>query len=136
MLCCVFVTFFAFSLHFCSKYDILHLGDYMANLGIKLRNYRTSLRLSLHQVMELTGITNSRLSKMEREEIICPALDLMKLAKVYNVPIVSLYLDAGYLSPSDLPEYSSEFSGLSLLDEDEKKHIQDEINFLNRKKVI
>ena len=73
---------------------------------------------------------------MERNEIACPPLDLKKLSKVYNVPIISLYLDAGYLTPSDLPEYSSGFSGLSLLDEDEKKHIQDEINFLNRKKVI
>ena len=123
-------------LHFRSKYVILLTGDSMSNLGQKLRNYRTSLNLSLLQVTELTGITNSRLSKMERDEITCPATDLMKLSKIYNVPIISLYLDAGYLSPSDLPEYSSEFSGLSLLDEDEKKHIQDEINFLNRKRVL
>lgn len=112
------------------------MGDNMSNLGQKLRDYRTSLNLSLLQVTELTGITDSRLSKMERDEITCPATDLMKLSKAYNIPIISLYLDAGYLSPSDLPEYFSEFSGLSLLDEDEKKHIQDEINFLNRKKVF
>ncbi len=108
----------------------------MSNLGQKLRNYRTSQNLSLKQVTELTGITNSRLSKMERNEIICPATDLKKLAKVYRISVISLYIDAGYLSPSDLPEYQSEFKGVSLLDEDEKTHIQNEINFINRKKVL
>jgi len=108
----------------------------MSNLGQKLRNYRTSQNLSLHQVTELTGITNSRLSKMERNEIVCPASDLMKLSKVYKISVISLYIDAGYLSPTDLPEYQSEFNGVSLLDAEEKAHIQNEINFINRKKVF
>ena len=133
---CVNAASIIISLHFCSAYDILPSGDDMSDLGQKLRTYRTSLNLSLQQVTQLTGITNSRLSKMERNEITCPATDLMKLAKTYNISLISLYLDAGYLTPSDLPEYQSEFIGVSLLDDDEKRHIQEEINFINRKKVF
>lgn len=107
----------------------------MSILGKNLRKYRTELKLSLLQVASLTGITNSRLSKIERDEITCHPTDLILLARTYKKPLISLYIDAGFLTPSDLPEYQSEFQGISLLDDDEKQHIQEEINFINRKKV-
>lgn len=106
----------------------------MSDLGNNLRKYRKNLNLTLLQVMEKTGITDSRLSKFERNLELCPPTDLTKLAKLYNVSLISLYLDAGYLRASDISAIQSEFKNVYLLDEDEKKHIQDEIDFLNRKK--
>ena len=106
----------------------------MSNIGNKLKSYRNELGLSLHEVTSLTGITNSRLSKIERGQTACPPTDLIKLANAYNKSLISLYLDAEYLSPSDLVNFQPVFSGVSLLDDEEKKHLQDEINFMNRKK--
>ena len=53
---------------------------------------------------------------------------------VYGVAIVPIYIMAGYLEPSDLEEYRSGFKNTELLDEEEKKHIQDQIDFIIRKK--
>jgi hypothetical protein len=41
---------------------------------------------------------------------------------------------AGCLDASDLEEYRSGFRNTDLLDSDEKKHIQDQIDFIIRKK--
>lgn len=106
----------------------------MSKLGILLKKYRNNLGLSMQEVTELTGITNSRLSKIERGKTLCPPSDLRKLASIYKVPLISLYIDAEYVDETDLREFQTVFTGVSLLDENEKQHIQDEINFLNRKK--
>lgn len=106
----------------------------MSNLGMRLRAYRTGLSLSLKDVSDKTGITNSRLCKIEQGKLKCHAEDLQQLAKVYNVPIVSLYLDAGFLQLDDLEEYKKVFQGVTNLDVEELEHVQAEIDFINRKK--
>ncbi len=106
----------------------------MTDLGARLKAYRDGLSLSLKQVDEITGITNSRLSKIERGQIECPPRDLKKLAQLYDVQTISLFVDAGYLSEEDIVDYQFIFEGVSKLDDSEREHIQAEIDFLNRKK--
>ena len=111
-------------------------GDTMPTLGNLLKTYRNELGLSMHQVTILTGITNSRLSKIERDQILCPAIDLKKLAQTYNKSLIDLYIKAEYLSPADISDFQDGFNGVSILDEEERQHIQSEIDFINRKKGL
>lgn len=108
----------------------------MPTLGNLLKTYRNELGLSMHQVTILTGITNSRLSKIERDQILCPAIDLKKLAQTYNKSLIDLYIKAEYLSPADISDFQDGFNGVSILDEEERQHIQSEIDFINRKKGL
>lgn len=77
----------------------------MSNLGKRLKDYREMRGLTLKRVNEQTGITNSRLSKIERGQLVCPPADLKKLARIYEVQLISLYLEAGYIDNDDLMEY-------------------------------
>lgn len=108
----------------------------MSNLGNYMKQLRNKLGFSLAKVSKCTGITDSRLSKAENgaDDILNP-LELKSLASLYEVAIVPIYILAGYLDVSDLEEYRSGFKNIELLDEAEKKHVQNEIDFLNRKKV-
>ena len=45
-----------------------------------------------------------------------------------------MFLIAGYLKRDDLQEYQYVFQGVDKLDDEERKHIQEEIIFLVRKK--
>lgn len=107
----------------------------MSVFGDYLKDIRSQKGLSLAKVHELIGITNSRLCKTENgsDGILNPA-EIKKLAALYGVAVVPMYLMAGYLDTSDLEEYRSGFKNTELLDMDEKKHIQDQIDFIIRKK--
>ena len=89
----------------------------MSELGDYLRNARNEKGLSQAKVQTQIGITNSRLCKAE-----------------YGVPVVPLFIMAGFLETSDLEEYRSGFKNTSMLDLDEKNHIQDQIDFIIKKK--
>ena len=107
----------------------------MSVFGDYLKDIRSQKGLSLAKVHELIGITNSRLCRTENgsDGILNPA-EIKKLAALYGVAVVPMYLMAGYLDTSDLEEYRSGFKNTELLDMDEKKHIQDQIDFIIRKK--
>ena len=107
----------------------------MSVFGDYLKDIRNQKGLSLAKVHELTGITNSRLCRTENgsDGILNPA-EIKKLAALYGVAVVPMYLMAGYLDTSDLEEYRSGSKNTELLDTDEKKHIQDQIDFIIRKK--
>lgn len=107
----------------------------MSMLGDYLKQLRNEKGLSQAQVYIQTGITNSRLCKAENgaDSILSPG-EIKKLSVLYEVDVVSLYIMAGYLDTSDLEEYRSGFKNIELLDSEEKKHIQDQIDFINRKK--
>lgn len=107
----------------------------MSEFGNYLKDIRSRKGLSLAKVHELTGITNSRLCRTENgaDGILNP-VEIKKLASLYDVAVVPMYLMAGYLDKSDLEEYRSGFSNTELLDSDEKKHIQDQIDFIIKKK--
>lgn len=106
----------------------------MNSLGEHLKECRKQLGLSQKAVTEKTGITDSRLSKIENGQLDCPGRDLRLLAKVYGVPVVSMFLKAGYLIPEDLNEYQYVFRGVDKLDDEDRQHIQDEIDYMIRKK--
>ena len=122
-------------LHYRSIRDIIMEGcDPAVSLGETLKNKRQSLDLSLKQVCVQTGITDSRLSRIENDAAECPPSDLKKLAHLYGMSTVQLFLDAGYLDPEDLADYRRCFSGVSELDSEERDHIQAEIDFLLKRK--
>ncbi len=108
----------------------------MSKLGDYMKQIRNERGISLAKVFDQTGITDSRLSKAENgaDDTLNP-LELKSLASLYGVAIVPIYILAGYLDTSDLEEYRSGFKNTELLDEEEKKHVQDQIDFINRKKV-
>ena len=101
-----------------------------------LKKCRNERKLSQKGVFNLTGITDSRISKAEREGSIknFSVNELKILSKTYNIPIVEMLIKLGCLTVSDLKEFQSGFKGVSVLDAEEKNHIQNEIDFLNRKK--
>lgn len=106
----------------------------MTTLGDYLKESRENYELSLKKVHELTSLTDSRLSKIERGQINCTPDDLKKLARLYNIKLIPLYVLAGYLNEEDIQEYQFVFQGVSCLDDDEKQHIQSQIDFLIKKK--
>ena len=109
----------------------------MCKIGKELKLYRETLGYSLKDIYEMTGITNSRLSKIERGQLECHPSDLRKLSKVYGIKLVHLYVIAEYLALEDLEEYQLYFKGVDALDEEEKVHIQSQIDFiLSRKKQM
>lgn len=107
----------------------------MSRFGNYLKTVRSEKGISQARVYEKTGITNSRLSKAENgaDDTLNP-VELKKLAILYEVAVVPMYIMAGYLDTSDLEEYRSGFKNTELLDDEEKKHIQDQIDFLIRRK--
>lgn len=108
----------------------------MFDFGEKLKAYRDRSGFSMKQVNEATGITNSRLSKIERGQIECPPQDLRKLAQLYDIQIIILFIEAGYLQEDDVKDYQFVFTGVSELDDTEKEHIQLEIDFINKRKGV
>lgn len=110
-------------------------GEIMSEIGDYLRNARNERGLSQAKVHTQVGITNSRLSKAENgADNILSAAELKKLAILYGVPVVPMFIMAGFLDTSDLEEYRSGFKNTAMLDSYEKSHIQDEIDFIIKKK--
>lgn len=104
----------------------------MGNLGEYLKKERKKAGYSLAEVMKRTSISDSRLCKMERNAISIPAGEMRKLADLYGIPIVKLYIKAEYLTDEDLMDYQMFFHGASALTEEEKKHVQQCIDLLTK----
>jgi transcriptional regulator with XRE-family HTH domain len=70
----------------------------MEDFGEYLRSLRLEQRLSLREVEERAGVSNSYLAQLERGQRKPPGADILKkLAPVYNVPVRDLLQAAGYL---------------------------------------
>ena len=68
------------------------------NFGDYLRNLRVEKRLSLREVEQQSGVSNSYLGLIERGQRPIPGADILKkLAPVYDVPVRDLLMAAGYL---------------------------------------
>ena len=109
----------------------------MTALGDSLKRRRNELSLSLNDVYNRTGITDSKLSRIERGEgrPLDPT-ELKKLAELYHVSLVSLYLMAGYLTENDLDDYRFGFDGASLLTQEERESIQTQINLFTKGRTV
>lgn len=107
----------------------------MSNLGEHLKRLRNERGLSQYKVYESTGITDSRLSKAENGAWNNLKLsELKKLADLYETPVIPMCLMAGLLNGSDIEEYHSSFKNVALLDDEDKQHIQSEIDYILKKK--
>lgn len=101
-------------------------------IGDSLRIIRNSKGLSLDDVELATGISDSRLSKIERGLNKHPSLDdISALLHFYNVPLVSFLCQEGYCK-----EDLTSLSGLELLNKFEIEHIQAEIDFILKEKGL
>lgn len=76
------------------------IGDF----GLYLRDLRRVHRLTLREVEEQSGVSNSYLSQVENGRIHQPSPHvLQKLAAVYGVPYEGLMARAGYIRPGVVP---------------------------------
>ena len=105
----------------------------MKKVGTYLKQQRIRCHLSLKDVYEQSGITDSKLSRLERGEgkMLEPP-DLKKLARLYEIAVVPLYIMAGYLDEQDLRDYQFLFRNAELLSEEEKQNIQTQINLFTK----
>ena len=101
-------------------------------IGERLRNIRDSKGLSLDDVHKFTGITNSRLSRIERGLNAHPSLDdISALLEFYEIPLVSFLCQEGYCEKNN-----TALKNLELLNHFEIKHIQAEIDFILKEKEL
>lgn len=96
----------------------------MPSLGEALREARAKTGMSLLQVSKITGITNSRLSRMEHNKTACSLDELKSLIDCYGTPAIELFLKTGYLTPADLQDYARVFDRAEELLPDEREQIQ------------
>lgn len=105
------------------------LGEYLLHLRVE-RNY------SLKYIQEQTGVTDSQQSRIERgiTSDISP-ISLKKLSNFYDISFIELLKMAGYINDKDLEQYSRVFSYAELLSDEQKFHIQEEINLFTGKTI-
>lgn len=109
----------------------------MNDIGIYLKKARNKCHLSLKDVYDHCGVTDSKLSRMERGEgRPLDPVELRKLARLYNIGIVPLYIMAGYLDESDLSDYQLVFKNADLLNEEEKQSVQTQIELLTKGRQV
>ena len=101
-------------------------------IGEKLKDIRNSKNLSLEDVEKHTGITNSRLSRIERGLNKHPSLnDISNLLNFYEIPLISFLCQEGYCEKVD-----PLLKNLELLNNFEIEHIQAEIDFILKEKGL
>lgn len=109
----------------------------MTDVGNYLKEMRNKCRLSLKDVHDRCGVTDSKLCRMERGEgKPLEPTELKKLAQLYGIGVVPIYIMAGYLDESDLTGYQLVFKNADLLDEEEKKSIQTQIDLLTKGRQV
>lgn len=103
----------------------------MSLLGQYLRNTREEKKLSMGDVAKGTSITTTRLNRIEHGSVDEPSPSALKqLADYYNISIVDLFIKAGYLTADALNVCPQIFSGIEKLTDDDRKHIQQQIDYL------
>lgn len=105
-------------------------------IGQYLKNMRIRCGLSLEKVCAKTGISDSKLSRIEN----CaprskpdPAI-LQKLSKLYSFNLVECYLATGYLNEESLSSYKQVFQNIELLNGEERILVQSLINMLTKER--
>ena len=116
-------------------YSISKEGDAMVTLlGAYLKRIRLQQGLSLKDVYKKTGISDSKLSRIENGANVsetAPSI-LQGLSKLYNINLIELYRMAGCLDEEALSSYERVFKNVDLLTEDERNHIQEQIDLFTK----
>lgn len=103
----------------------------MDSIGSYLKKQRIKHSLSLNAVCEQTGITTSRLNRIERNQVNEPSPEVLKkLAVLYQADLIYLYKLAGYLENIDITGKTQPFRNYEILNEEERNFIQNSIDFL------
>lgn len=138
------MLFIFISLHIRSKYKkvlqnrsdcaiVILRWSAVNDIGNYLKEARCKCHFSLKQVHSLCGVTDSKLSRMERgESKTYNATELKILAQLYGISVVPLYIMAGFLDANDLSDYQLAFKNADLLNEEEKESIQTQIDLLTK----
>lgn len=106
----------------------------MNPVGPYLRELRTELSLSLNDVCKKTGITTTRLNRIELGQINEPSPEVLKkLSAFYHINLLELYKMAGYLEDTNFPEQTIPFFNYETLSCEERNFIQQSIDFLVKK---
>lgn len=106
----------------------------MSKVGEYLKKIRLNQNLSLNDVYEKTGITDSRLNRIELEKNEPSPNILKQLSKLYNIDLINLYLMAGYLDNTNISNREIPFYNFEILDDEEKEYIQQTIDFFIKRK--
>lgn len=103
----------------------------MNSIGFYLRDQRVKLSLSLNNVCEQTGITTTRLNRIELGQVNEPSPEVLKkLAGFYKIDLIYLYKLAGYLDNNDISRQIQPFNNYEILSDEERNFIQQAIDFL------
>ena len=103
----------------------------MNSVGAYLREQRVKLLLSLNDVYEQTGITSTRLNRIELDRVNEPSPEVLKkLADLYRVDIIYLYKMAGYLDDTDILPQLKPYKNYEVLNDEELNFIQQAIDIL------
>ena len=95
-------------------------------IGEVIKEIRTSKRITLKEVYIKTGISDSRLHRFENGKTKALSIDELKaLTEFYGVSLDYLLCSSGYIIHQD-----NVFDGTDLLDENDIKHIQNEIDMI------
>ncbi|WP_019849366.1 helix-turn-helix domain-containing protein [Desulfitobacterium sp. PCE1] len=106
----------------------------MSSVGSYLKKQRAKLSLSLNDVCEQTGITTTRLNRIERNQVNEPSPEVLKkLAVLYQIDLIYLYKLAGYMENVDVTGQIQPFINYEILDKEEREFIQNSIDFLAQK---
>lgn len=108
----------------------------MKGLGNFLREIREENKLTLTDVCKKTGITDSRLSRIENESLKTspPIDDVISLAILYDIDFNKIFSFSTEYSDKDLKKSRIPLKNLELLNKKELQHIQNEIDFIVEQK--
>ena len=103
----------------------------MITLGQYLRSVRERKNLSLADVEKMTSVTTTRLCRIEHDSVAEPSpLALRSLAEFYSLNTADLFSRAGYLPSEPKNTNVHIFSDTEKLTEEDKQHIQQQIDYL------
>ena len=109
----------------------------MDSIGSYLKKQRIKLSLSLNAGCEQTGITATRLNRIERNQVNEHSPEVLKkLAVLYQTDLIYLYKLAGYLENTDIMEQIQPFRNCEILNDEEREFIQQSIDFLAKKHFV
>jgi HTH-type transcriptional regulator, competence development regulator len=116
-----------------------HISEQANKFGHYLRDLRKQAGLTLREIEERTGISNSYLSQLENGYIDQPSpRNLQKLAEVYGISYEHLMTQAGYLTPREETAAGSPrraaFNIIDELSDEEVAEVQDFVKFLRFKR--
>ena len=98
--------------------------------GEYLRSKRESCQMSMADVSKLIGVTNTRISHLENDQVKEPSPILLKsLAKIYCIDVFDLFCRYGYLDEKQINALTA-LQRIEFLNDDEVLRIQQQIDYL------